>query len=538
MCDNDINACKSCCQEDLGNKIYGPCFPTETRLGLRERCYNGVCNEQGKCVSEKDVPCGNGVLDTEEECDAGEESLKNQDKCCNSTCHLRESAQCSGFNKPCCKDCKIAPQGTDCEYNFDLPCMESAKCDGVSTDCPSAVPKENGAVCIGEGQCINGTCITKDCNELGKKEKKFYRACICDRNVIDACKRCCQEDFGNKTYGECLPRNTPLGFRERCYNGVCNEQGKCVPEKDVPCGNGVLDTEEECDAGEESLKNQDKCCNRTCHLKESAQCSGFNKPCCTDCKIAKEGTNCEYNFELPCMESAKCDGVSADCPSAVPKENGIACRGEGQCINGRCITTYCKELGEKDNRRYRACMCDHDASVACKRCCLEVFDNDTNGPCFPTTETLRPGQRCYNGECDEKGECIPSEGLFTVRLFNFFNNLDFDTLAETMKTNLVMTVVFLTALFWIPISCCISCMDGKNKKPAPKKPMARKKPPTKKMSSSVDPKSYEMRNVNPAGSSVDSGRIFSRLDRIFSRSVRTTVRSNACQTPMKGCGQE
>ncbi|PVD38021.1 hypothetical protein C0Q70_00626 [Pomacea canaliculata] len=134
----------------------------------------------------------------------------------------------------------------------------------------------------------------------------------------------------------------------------------------------------------------------------------------------------------------------------------------GQCINGRCITTYCKELGEKDNRRYRACMCDHDvsrivflgqlmqhsfcllpASAACKRCCLEVFDNNTNGPCFPTTETLRPGQRCYNGDCDKEGKRI------FVYLFK----------AETMKTNLVMTVVFLTALFWIPISCCISCMS-------------------------------------------------------------------------------
>ncbi|PVD38013.1 hypothetical protein C0Q70_00618 [Pomacea canaliculata] len=206
---------------------------------------------------------------------------------------------------------------------------------------------------------------------------------------------------------ECFPTNTSLGFREPCYKGVCNEQGECVPEKDVPCGNGIVDEREECDVGKSVVKNQDKCCNGTCHLRESAQCSDFNKPCCKDCRIVPKGAVCEDNFELPCMESAKC---------------------EGQCINGRCITTYCKELGEKDNRRYRACMCDHDASAACKRCCLEVFDNDTNGPCFPTTETLRPGQLCYNGDCDKKGECIPSEGFFTVRLFKFFNNLDFDTL--------------------------------------------------------------------------------------------------------------
>ncbi|XP_025085823.1 ADAM 17-like protease [Pomacea canaliculata] len=329
-----------------------------------------------------------------------------------------------------------------------------------------------------------------------------YEPCQC-QNDTSACKSCCKRVMYFERNDECFPTNTSLGFREPCYKGVCNEQGECVPEKDVPCGNGIVDEREECDVGKSVVKNQDKCCNGTCHLRESAQCSDFNKPCCKDCRIVPKGAVCEDNFELPCMESAKCDGVSTDCPSAVTKENGIACRGQGQCINGRCITTYCKELGEKDNRRYRACMCDHDASAACKRCCLEVFDNDTNGPCFPTTETLRPGQLCYNGDCDKKGECIPSEGFFTVRLFKFFNNLDFDTLAETMKTNLVMTVVFLTALFWIPISCCISCMDRKNKKPAPKKPMARKKPPTKKMSSSVDAKSYEMRNVNPAGSSVD-----------------------------------
>ncbi|PVD38022.1 hypothetical protein C0Q70_00627 [Pomacea canaliculata] len=384
--------------------------------------------KQGECVPEEDVPCGNGILDENEECDVGESVVKNQDKCCNSTCHLRVSGQCSGVSEPCCKDCNIAQEGTVCGDPNEDPCWERAKC---------------------EGRCVYGRCITKDCQELGDKNNRLYRACMCD-NDINACKSCCQEDLGNKIYGPCFPTETRLGLRERCYNGVCNEQGKCVSEKDVPCGNGVLDTEEECDAGEESLKNQDKCCNSTCHLRESAQCSGFNKPCCKDCKIAPQGTDCEYNFDLPCMESAKC---------------------EGQCINGRCITTYCKELGEKDNRRYRACMCDHDVSRI-------VFLGQLMQHSFCLLPASAACKRC----CLEKGVCIPSEGFFTVRLFKFFNNLDFDTLgtgqiffennfkkqifvylfkAETMKTNLVMTVVFLTALFWIPISCCISCMIKK-----------------------------------------------------------------------------
>ncbi|PVD38020.1 hypothetical protein C0Q70_00625 [Pomacea canaliculata] len=365
--------------------------------------FENPATKKGECVPEKDDPCGNGILDKNEECDVGKSVVKNQDKCCNRTCHLRESAQCRGqcINGRCVtKDCKELGDKNNRRYRA---CMCDNVIDACKHCCQEDLGNENlrrmfdnrnaswlSRTLLQSGQCINGTCVTKDCKELGNKIIGCTEpACVI---TTDACKHCCQEDLGNENYGECLPTETRLGFRERCYKGVCNEQGKCVPEKDVPCGNGVLDTEEECDAGEESLKNQDKCCNRTCHLKESAQC-------------------------------------------------------RGQCINGRCITTYCKELGEKDNRRYRACMCDHDvsrivflgqlmqhsfcllpASVACKRCCLEVFDNDTNGPCFPTTETLRPGQRCYNGECDEKGECIPSEGLFTVRLFNFFNNLDFDTL--------------------------------------------------------------------------------------------------------------
>ncbi|XP_025085889.1 ADAM 17-like protease isoform X2 [Pomacea canaliculata] len=108
-----------------------------------------------------------------------------------------------------------------------------------------------------------------------------------------------------------------------------------------------------------------------------------------------------------------------------------------------------------------------------KRCCLEVFDNDTNGPCFPTTETLRPGQRCYNGECDEKGLCISLEGVVMVRFIKFFFNKDFNAI-EAMKTNVVMIVVFLTALFWIPASCYISYIDRKNAKAACEKQKAKK----------------------------------------------------------------
>ncbi|XP_025085770.1 ADAM 17-like protease [Pomacea canaliculata] len=295
--------------------------------------------------AEDKIPCGNGVVDIREECDAGPDGLEGKDKCCSSICLLRENARCSDFNSKCCRNCTTAPAETDCKTDPDNQCIESSKCDGFTFRCPPSVPVANGVACQDNRVCFEGKCLSS-CEVLQEETGMTYEPCQC-QNDTSACKSCCKRVIYYERYDECFPTNTSLGFREPCYKGVCNEQGECVSEKDVPCGNGIVDEREECDVGKSVVKNQDKCCNGTCHLRESAQCSDFNKPCCKDCRIVPKGAVCEDNFELPCMESAKCDGVSTDCPSAVTKENGIACRGEGQCINGRCITTYCKELEKR-----------------------------------------------------------------------------------------------------------------------------------------------------------------------------------------------
>ncbi|PVD38014.1 hypothetical protein C0Q70_00619 [Pomacea canaliculata] len=142
--------------------------------------------------AEDKIPCGNGVVDIREECDAGPDGLEGKDKCCSSICLLRENARC--------RQTLTADQWLHISLSSFCPCSQWRR----------------------------------------------------------------------------LPR----------------QQGECVSEKDVPCGNGIVDEREECDVGKSVVKNQDKCCNGTCHLRESAQC-------------------------------------------------------RGQCINGRCITTYCKELEKR-----------------------------------------------------------------------------------------------------------------------------------------------------------------------------------------------
>ncbi|PVD38017.1 hypothetical protein C0Q70_00622 [Pomacea canaliculata] len=44
--------------------------------------------------AQNEIPCGNGVVDFLEECDAGPDGLEGKDKCCSSICLLRENARC------------------------------------------------------------------------------------------------------------------------------------------------------------------------------------------------------------------------------------------------------------------------------------------------------------------------------------------------------------------------------------------------------------------------------------------------------------
>ncbi|XP_025085852.1 ADAM 17-like protease [Pomacea canaliculata] len=166
--------------------------------------------------SDKDeIPCGNGVVDFLEECDAGPDGLEGKDKCCSSICLLRENANCSDFNSQCCRNCTTAPAGTKCKRDPDNQCIESSKCDGSGLLCPHSVPVPDGTACQDSRVCFEGKCLSS-CEVLEKKNGRTYNQCQC-QDDINACKHCCQEVLGNEN--KCLPTVTSLGFREPCYKG-------------------------------------------------------------------------------------------------------------------------------------------------------------------------------------------------------------------------------------------------------------------------------------------------------------------------------
>ncbi|KAK0162405.1 hypothetical protein PV327_006185 [Microctonus hyperodae] len=104
--------------------------------------------------------CGNGFVESGEQCDCGlEENCDNP--CCNATtCMLHSNASCA--TGECCdlNTCRPKNAGTECrsaEHECDLP----EYCTGQSEYCPSDVYKVDGESCSkGKAYCYQGSCRT------------------------------------------------------------------------------------------------------------------------------------------------------------------------------------------------------------------------------------------------------------------------------------------------------------------------------------------------------------------------------------------
>ena len=222
------------------------------------------------------VLCGNGKLDTGEQCDDG--NARSLDGC-SSSCRIEPGFACSTVNAPC----TFSPSCGDGFLESGEACDDANHVSGDG--CSSACQLEAGWVCTEEGapckaaacgdgliagteECddhnnVSGDGCTADCH----LEKNFKcdtagapcTVAVCGNGVREGLEQC---DDGNNDMGDgCAPDCT----REpHCVSGVC----------DVVCGDGVLLPSEQgdpnaCDDG--NLRNGDGC-SSTCRREKDFSC--------------------------------------------------------------------------------------------------------------------------------------------------------------------------------------------------------------------------------------------------------------------------
>ncbi|KAF7991409.1 hypothetical protein HCN44_002971 [Aphidius gifuensis] len=152
--------------------------------------------------------CGNGFVESGEQCDCG--LLNNCDNpCCNATtCMLHSNASCA--TGECCdlNTCKPKNAGTQCRssnHECDLP----EYCTGSSEYCPNDVFKIDGDSCSnGKAYCYQGTCKThtdqckllwgptawssdKQCYDTNSKGTKYGN---CGFNRLESIYTKCEDD--------------------------------------------------------------------------------------------------------------------------------------------------------------------------------------------------------------------------------------------------------------------------------------------------------------------------------------------------------
>ncbi|XP_074223619.1 disintegrin and metalloproteinase domain-containing protein 22 isoform X3 [Camelus bactrianus] len=317
-----------------------------TQCNIEE--YHDFLNSGGgACLFNKpskllDPPeCGNGFIETGEECDCGTpaECVLEGAECCKK-CTLTQDSQCS--DGLCCKKCKFQPMGAVCREAVN-DCDIRETCSGNSSQCAPNIHKMDGYSCDGvQGICFGGRCKTRDrqCKYIwGQKVTASDKYCYEKLNIEGTEKGNCGKD--KDTWIQCNKRDVLCGYLLCTNIGNIPRLGELDGEitstlvvqqgRTLNCSGGHVKLEEDVDLG--YVEDGTPCGPQMMCLEHRClPVASFNF---STCLSNKEGTVCSGNGV--CSNELKCvcnrHWVGADCSTYFPHNDdakaGITLSGNG-----------------------------------------------------------------------------------------------------------------------------------------------------------------------------------------------------------------
>ncbi|XP_067135100.1 disintegrin and metalloproteinase domain-containing protein 10-like [Centruroides vittatus] len=148
------------------------------------------------------------------------------------------------------------------------------------------------------------------------------------------------------------------------------------------CGNGIVESGEECDCGTNSTCDYiDPCCvpmngesvDKQCTVRRSRgyTCSPRGAACCnSSCQFVPKGPRKICNSDNPCDRDSFCTGNSEFCSPVSHVPDGTPCRGTYfTCSSGVCNVTICHV------HHLKTCDCPNGSGKECHICCVEEKKN-------------------------------------------------------------------------------------------------------------------------------------------------------------------
>jgi len=280
-----------------------------------------------------ETECGNGIIDAGENCDDG--GTLDGD-CCSSSCQL-ESA-----GSPC-------PDGAFC--NGEETCDDAGAClVGTPVDCSDGVGCTDDLCDEGVDSCVNAPNDT-----------------LCGDGLF-----CTGDEFCH-TENDCSSSGDP------CPTGTVCDEGIDTCESVAACGDGILDSGEECD---DANTLDGDCCSAICEYEPAGSLCADGQFCNGE-ETCDGGGTCQPGDPVECGDAVactidSCDEASDSCVSTSNDNNcpddGLFCTGQEICdlVDG-CVNTG-NPCGPDDT-------CSEETSTC------HVFDLDIRG--FQATKQVK-----------------------------------------------------------------------------------------------------------------------------------------------------
>jgi cysteine-rich repeat protein len=331
LCDdhNPCNGIETCAGE--GNEagapphtcLKGTPLADGTSCGSGSTCHNQMCS--GAAV------CGDNVVEGTEDCDLGSNN---------------------GTGMGCGADCRWTCVPGDATRNCapTNPCSTQGTCSVMTHACTPGTPVADGTTCGTNEVCKAGSCISVNCGDgvVESPEQCDFGAQngINTGCEVDCTFSCATSPDNCVTPDPCRGSNTCTAFTmngspgQKCVvasppdGGACAGGGTCQSDHlcaSANCGNGTVDTGEECDWG-----------------SSNASGAGCEPDCTFSCSTNPLSSNACSNLD-PCGTSPQvCQPVAGPggsggqkCAPAAVLAACASCGGASVCVNHVCKPNRC-----------------------------------------------------------------------------------------------------------------------------------------------------------------------------------------------------
>lgn len=252
-----------------------------------------------------------------------------------------------------------------------------------------------------------------DSQTCGESLEDSSQCCPLTSSTCDADAKYIMNPYSDSQmtkFSQCTIGNICAAIGRNSVKSSCLSDNKgVVTISGSQCGNGIVESGEDCDCGGESGCGDNSCCDaKTCKFKGSAVCDDSNDQCCDKCQYASADTVCRASTSK-CDKEEKCDGKSSSCPSDEYEKDGSDCGNGLKCASGQCTSRnyQCRSVMGTLLNSNDTWACDNTNQPSCSLVCgaPRSFTEYSYGTCIELNQNYLDGTPCESGGTCESGQC-------------------------------------------------------------------------------------------------------------------------------------